>query len=339
MCRPGEDPAICEDPGAWAAPAGTTTLTLDTPLHPSVSPSPAGTFVIQAIRARDPNPSNRTARGDVDITKFGCVYVYGSARYRAGVAEDLTRLYATTTGRHMLDCYWHAHEHRGHVIRIYPPARNPDGFAYNNAFCQPADSRTGDQSAEVGRRTWGSRSPYAVENGTGAHIYFNPACRSHYTGRPLFGMTTSEEEKDSMVVLCHELVHALHDAYAVNRECSHERDAVDQVNFPTTRSSGAEEEFAIVGEYTRIGPLSSLDGDSTWTTYLTENVLLEELHKPLRVEHGRTHRTLFRVATHNDDRPESEDDGEGWMETGPDLPSDGALASAPSGALGRRVAS
>lgn len=338
MCGPGEDPAMCVEPGAWAAPEGTTTLTLDTRLEPSIAPSPASTFVTDTIRARDPNPHGRSTSGEVPVTKFGCAYVYGSSRFRSAVADDLTRLYATTAGRNILDCYWHAHAERGHVVRIYPPGRKSNGFAYNNAFAAPADARTGDESPAVLARTWGSHSPYAVENGTGTHIYFNPASRAHYTGRPLFGTTTSEEEKESWIILCHELVHALHNAYAVNMTQSTTPRAVDDAHFPSTHGSGAEEEFTIVGEYLRLGAVTLLQ-DSLWTSALTENTLLAELGKPLRVEHSLSHRVLFRVATDNDELPETEDDGSGWLETGPDLLPQGTPVERPAGALGRRVAS
>jgi hypothetical protein len=324
MCGPQD--AVCTDRLVDVTPDGTTTLTLDAGSTPSLRPAPAGTFEPREVRATDPNVRHRDGdeRRTVTVTELGCIRIYGSAEFRAAVESDLRRLRATAIGRGMLDCYWNIHQLRTHAIRIYPCTRCDEPDRFTNAYTFAADTTSGGEGPDVSARACHASSPYAEENGTGAHIYYNPTLRSEYLGRELFSSATRRVPKDPWLVLAHEIVHALHDAHGKNLQLTM-RQAADDTSFPNIRGvGGAEEEFTIVGEYLRLGtPL--LDPDSIWTQSLTENALLGDpaVNLPLRVDHATRPTCIFRDGT-----------GQWYRSAGGEDP---APIDPPPGELGSRV--
>jgi hypothetical protein len=141
-------------------------------------------------------------------TFFGRIEIAGSDAYQRIVLEDYQRMYATSTGRLILDLLWGTR----HTVLVEPiTARMNLSFA--DAFTMPTDERAATNAGLF-------QTPVGSDSG----IAYNPTYTSPY--RTADG---AEIAREAWVVLTHETIHALRNATG---ERAMQWAPLERANFP-----------------------------------------------------------------------------------------------------------
>lgn len=181
-------------------------------------------------------------------TRFGPIVILGSDRFQREVLEDYERIYATRTGRLVLEAY--ARTRKTTVVQPIPIGRS---WSFGDDFTLPDDSE----------RARNARAFMGGPRGSNAHILYNPTYTSPYQAQGWNGAVV-EVPREPWMILAHEQIHAMHMAYG---ELMDSWSALDAQHFPN-----GEEERTING---------GAEPDDT----MTENALQSELGNPPRISH------------------------------------------------------